>query len=130
MNALDQEAIELAAAVVAYAQDKALSLGGLVDRIKSEGRLTQETADAVIEYCNDHSLGLGGLVDIIARFHNDLNDLASYAREVKSVAGEYIDEQYDDLTDVQKACLVEITTSLSVSNARIIELWNASGLTY
>lgn len=130
MNTLDQQAVLLAARVVNYCRSNYLSLGGLVDRIDTEYQLTQETADAVIQYCVDHSLTLNGLVDTIAQFHNELNELASVANEIKSVAAEYIDSNYDELTAVQKACLVEITTSLSITNPRIVELWNHSGLTY
>lgn len=64
------------------------------------------------------------------RTGDQLTDLASVATEIKSVAAEYIDSRYDELTDVQKACLVEITTSLSITDSRILVLWDASGLTY
>lgn len=132
MNTQDKQAVKLAAAVVCYGRDNYLSLGGLVDRIEADCQLTQETADAVIKYCVDHSLTLNGLLITIVQFHNELNELglASVADEIKSVAAEYIDSRYDELTTVQKACLVEITTSLSIVNSRVIALWEHSRLTY
>jgi hypothetical protein len=130
MNAQDKQSILLAARIANYCRSNALSLGGLVDRIAEDYRLTQANADAVIEYCQDHCLTLNGLLSEIAIYANELNELASVANEIKGVAAEYIDERYDELTEVEKACLVEITTSVSISNSRIIELFKASGLTY
>lgn len=64
----------LAAQVVNYCGIKALSLGGLVERIKSAGTMTRETADAVIEYCQENSLTLGGLLSVLAGYSNSVAD--------------------------------------------------------
>lgn len=130
MHAIDKQAGSLALHLISYCHLKSLSLGGLVGRIHAAGRLTRETADEVIEYCQEHSLTLGGLVDTLAQFSNDAADLASYANEIKTVAAEYIDERNDELTDVQRYCLLEIVSSLSATNGRIVELFEATGLTY
>lgn len=126
----DNEAVELASQVVNYCHSKALSLGGLVERIKAAGYVTRETADAVIVYCEEHSLMLGGLVSTLASFSNEMADVASVATEIKGVAAEYIDERYDELTEVQRACLIEIVNSLSITDSRVVELFKASGLNY
>jgi hypothetical protein len=61
-----------------------------------------------------------------------MNDIQSVAKEIAEVADEYLseDEIYDMLAPCQQAALREIVCSLSNTPERIIELWNATGLTY
>lgn len=84
MNAQDKQARELASQVVNYCRSKALSLGGLVERIKAAGYVTRETADAVIVYCEEHSLMLGGLVSTLASFSNEVADVAQVEPKAKA----------------------------------------------
>jgi len=60
------------------------------------------------------------------------NDYESQASEISDVVGDYLldGELWATLTDAQRYCLSEIALNTSASFERIVELWEASGLTY
>lgn len=59
-------------------------------------------------------------------------DQNSVAKEIHSVACEYVNdaEVWATMSDVARCCVCEIVTSITATPERIVELWNASGLTY
>ena len=59
-------------------------------------------------------------------------DFNSVMKEIHSVACEYLDdaEIFATLSPVARHCLCEIAMSNSLTEERLVELWNASGLTY
>lgn len=61
-----------------------------------------------------------------------MGNMESMASEISGVVGDYLldDAMWNSLTDTQRYCLIEIATSTSATYERIVELWNASGLTY
>jgi hypothetical protein len=61
----------LAARLIAYCAANALTIGGLIDRLKTGETLCPELAQAIVTYCDEHALELAGgmLAELAEAYH-------------------------------------------------------------
>lgn len=79
--AINEKAADLKARVIAYCDERALQLGGLVARLKAGEALDEANAKELTTYCDQKQcLTLGGLVDEVWQLRVDYhNDAEAYA---------------------------------------------------